>query len=181
VWSELASTSVVTSQKNPVFDSVSIRLSKLRSDPAPESVDTEPALVTDELSIAGGTDYPLLVKAFHWKKRGEPEFMGSFETTLTELEQRAQGFVTVDPLASLSASAALAFRLIDHTLAADPKKGKDYKHSGLVYLSSMEVVLKDKDKRNSQRKSKRKTLTAPDGDLLSPSASSVSFSFPVSP
>lgn len=154
VWSELATTTVVSGQKNPVFDPVSIRLSKLRSEPS-----DFPSDASDELSIAGGTDYPLLIKAFHWKKRGDPELMGSFETTLSELEQRHKAFAThADPLGSSVAIDAIALKLIDPVLAADPKKGRSYQHSGLVLLPKFEVVLKV-----DKRKSKRRTM----GEALS--------------
>lgn len=115
----------------------------------------------DEFSIAGGTDYPLMIKAFHWKKRGEPEFMGAFETTLTHLQQRSQTLVSsgVDPsgLSSLTAPSvaaltALAYPLIDPTLAAEPKKGKEYKHSGLVFITNIDVVVRDKATRQSRRR-----------------------------
>lgn len=190
VWSDLGSTIVVTGQKNPNFEPISIRLNKLRSDPLMEfsaggqptsqhhqhqCVDgNESTMMTDEVSIAGGQDYPLLIKAFHWKKRGEPELMGSFETTLTELEERARLMAnTSDPLTSASTltsssstSSALStpplnlgFRLIDPILSSDRKKGRDYQHSGIVFLHQMEVSLKDKLKRQS---TKRRTMTVQD-------------------
>jgi hypothetical protein len=132
-------------------------------------------------SPSDGADYPLVLKVWHWKKRGEPELMGLCETTLTELQARAQALQDADPrvapavagadtqplpVSALSDGTPLArahaFQLVDPAAASTTSassKRAGATHAGLVYVTSATVTIKDSSKRKSQRSQRRKTLT----------------------
>ena len=187
VWSELGATSVVSGEKNPKWETLSIKLNKMRMGPGEgpngetntnvAAAAASSSAASDPLHLGGGTDYPLVLKVWHWKKRGEAELMGLFETTLGELQTRAQALQDAAPqLAPGAGSDAQppptsafadggvlsphAFPLVapDLTASGSSKRAAALaKHAGLVYCTAAVLSMRDSNKRKSQ-KSKRKTL-----------------------
>ena len=191
VWSELAATSVVAGEKNPRWEGIAVKLSKMRAAPAADQVGagadaalaatSTPSTASAPAAAAAadplsGSDYPLVVKCWHWKKREDAELIGLFETTLSELQSRSSAMQEAAPALSPGAGsdaqppplasfadggllAPFAFPLVDPTAAlapASPKRNAP-KHAGLVYCTAAVLSIKDSNKRKSN-KSKRRTL-----------------------
>jgi len=198
VWSELAATSVVSGEKNPVWDTLQVRLSKLRAPPEAGASASAAAAAASSSSVSdplnlGGVDYPLVLKVWHWKKRGDPELIGLCETSLTSLQSRAQALQEADPRAApavagadtkpLPASAladgtplarAHALPLMDPALSTGSGKAKNGgaapKPAGLLYVTNSTLLMKDSNKRKSQRSQRRKTLLGAETSTMAPSA-----------
>jgi hypothetical protein len=205
VWSELGATSVVSGEKNPVWETINIRLSKMRGTPnaaegegattpgataasasasASSSSPASPPAASDSLQSSGGVDYPLVVKCWHWKKRGDAELMGLFETTLTELQARAAALLEAAPqIAPATAGGDAkplppsafadgtplaqhhAFHLVEPAPAtssgSSSRRNDAPRHAGLVYVTAAALSIRDPNKRKSKSQ-RRKTLNASD-------------------